>query len=146
MCTSPTGASTRPRRLDEGVSGGGGGIGHRGRETSPAVCDQAAVIRFFYVVMQLLGLAVVHFGASMDQGLLGPEVTRMLLAIGMGLQWVEPIRILTRHPELTKQLIRFMTSELGGADPHPHAPPRVRRAVPDGEKRPSRRDAPRGRR
>ena len=69
MCTSPTGASTRPRRLDEG----GGGIGHRGRETSPAVCDQAAVIRFFYVVMQLLGLAVVHFGASVDQGLLGPR-------------------------------------------------------------------------
>ena len=63
------------------------------------MCDQAAVIRFFYVVMQLLGLAVVHFGASMDQGLLGPELTRMLLAIGMGLQWVEPIRILTRHPE-----------------------------------------------
>jgi len=60
---------------------------------------KAAVIRFFYVVMQLLGLAVVHFGASMDQGLLGPEVTRMLLAIGMGLQWVELIRILTRHPE-----------------------------------------------
>jgi len=60
---------------------------------------KAAVIRFFYVVMQLLGLAVVHFGASVDQGLLGPELTRMLLALGMGLQWVELIRILTRHPE-----------------------------------------------
>ena len=146
MCTSPTSASTRPRRLDEGVSGGEEGSATEAERRALPCVDQAAVIRFFYVVMQLLGLAVVHFGASMDQGLLGPEVTRMLLAIGMGLQWVEPIRILTRHPELIKQLIRFITSELGGADPHPHAPPRVRRAVPDGEKRPSRRDAPRGRR
>jgi len=48
-------------------------------------------------ITQLSGVLLVHFGAPYDGGLLGPQLTRLLLASGILMQWVEMVRILTRH-------------------------------------------------
>jgi len=53
--------------------------------------------RLLIGITQLSGVVLVHLGSSYEGGLLGCGLTRLLLASGILMQWVEMVRILTRH-------------------------------------------------